>query len=88
MSDSLTRDHETLLTALATFPGGATWYKLGRIVVGRLDNPGAWNEALRVLIERGLVEEKSVEGEPLSRLELTKRGEAQVQSLKPGRDSQ
>lgn len=72
----------TLLSALARFPGGATWYKLGRMVVGQLDAPGSWNEALRVLVERGLVVDRCIEGEPLPRLELTKQGEAHVMSMK------
>jgi hypothetical protein len=87
MSDFLSRDQETLLGALARFPGGTTWYKLGRMVVGQLDAPGSWNEALRVLVERGFVVERSIEGEPLPRLELTKRGEALVTSMKQEQDS-
>lgn len=60
---------------------GANWYKVGRIVLGRLEEPGALAQNLRVLVGRGLVVEKETD-EPLPRLEVTQRGRAIVESIR------
>jgi hypothetical protein len=81
MSENLTRDQTTLLVAISRFPGGTNWYKLGRVVVGQLENPGLWNEDLRVLMDRGLVVELAGSPESPPPLELTEQGHILVQSL-------
>jgi|GEM_PF-2122836 len=81
MTEHLSKDQETLLVALARFPRGTNWYKLGRVVLGRLDSPGSWNDDLRGLKAGGYIVEQDVEGETLPQLDLTESGKALARSL-------
>jgi hypothetical protein len=78
MIHALSNDARTILTALIRFGGSASWYELGRVVVGRLERPGAWSSTLRDLVSAGLLIETESVGEGMSVLSVTDRGREAV----------
>lgn len=67
-------DDFVLLRNIARFEDQANWYKVGRIALGELENPGRFTELMRALIEGGLVHEGEGVGDGLRPLKITARG--------------
>jgi len=74
----LSNDQRSLLEEVATLGAQATWYNLGRRILGTLSSPNAFTPALRSLIDGGLLlEETNADGTP-GRLTLTSLGRAAI----------
>lgn len=72
--DELTDDQAAVLRAIARIGAGANWHKVGRVVLGHLSSPAAFETVFTELIGAGLVEEVPHDGEPIPRLRLTPKG--------------
>lgn len=68
----LTNSQRTLLKTIDKYDGEWNWYKVGRLCLAKLDSPADFT--LRPLLDAGLIEERSVEDEPLPRLFMTDAG--------------
>jgi hypothetical protein len=79
----LSEDQRTLLSTVAAFRNMPSWYKLGRVALGHLSSPSVFNDALRSLIEEGLLYEVLVPGAPegVPALVLSLRGRAALRVL-------
>ncbi len=74
----LSRSQQILLEAIHTHDGEWNDYKLGRSCLSRLDSPTDFT--LRPLLDAGLIEERSVENEPLPRLFMTDAGKRALEA--------
>jgi hypothetical protein len=75
----LEKSQKIILETIYCHDGEWNWYKLGRACINLLDSPA--DLTLKPLLSAGLVEERSVENEPLPRLHVTAAGKAALRNI-------
>jgi hypothetical protein len=79
-SSSSTNCHR-LLAIIGQAEDGVNWYKLGRAHLHEFESPPDLNDAIMILKDSGLIEEKTVANESLPRLFITAAGKVRLKSL-------
>jgi len=70
----LTESQKTLLSLVGEKDGKLNWYKIGRNYINKFNTPADLSESFKYLEDEALIESIEIEGEPLPRLHITKKG--------------